>query len=96
LLVRAVVGNPTTPTYTDKAPPVWIDRPGGDAQGPIAQWADAKLGDQNAAWAIAENIKQRGQVSFPNPFVRDSYRQWRSQIEQVATEAVADELGDSP
>lgn len=97
LLIRAIVGNPSTPTYTTKAPPVWIDRPGGDAQGPIAQWADAKLGDQNAAWAVAENIKDRGtQLTFPQPVVRDSYRMWKSQVGTIATDAVEDALGDSP
>lgn len=97
LLVRAIVGNPSTPTYTRKRPPVWIDTPGGDAQGPLAQWADAKLGDQNAAWAIANKIQARGsQATFPNPFVRDSYRQWQTQVGQVATDAVEDALGDSP
>ena len=96
LLIRAIVGNPTTPTYTTEKPPVWIDREGGDAQGPLAQWADAKLGDQNAAWAVAENIKDRGtQLTFPQPVVRDSYRMWQSQVEDVANQAVAERLGDS-
>jgi len=62
----------------------------------IEPWADAKLGDQNAAWAIAENIKQRGsQLTFPQPVVRDSVRMWRSQVDDIANEAVADELGDA-
>lgn len=96
LLIRAIVGNPSTPTYTTKKPPVWIDREGGDAQGPLAQWADAKLGDQNAAWAVAENIKQRGkQLTFPQPVVRDSIRMWRSEVDDIAGEAVRDALGDS-
>lgn len=96
LLVRAVVGNPSTPTYTTEAPPVWIDREGGDAQGPLAQWADAKLGDQNAAWAVANAIKERGtQLTFPNPFVRDSFLQWRSEVDDIANSAVEDALGDS-
>ena len=96
LLIRAIVGNPSTPTYTTDAPPVWIDRPGGDAQGPLAQWADAKLGDQNAAWAVAANIKDRGtQLTFPQPVVRDAYRMWRAQVDQVANQAVADRLGDA-
>jgi hypothetical protein len=96
LLIRAIVGNPSTPTFTTDAPPVWIDREGGDAQGPVAQWADAKLGDQNAAWAVAENIKDRGtQLTFPQPVVRDSYRMWQSQVEEVANQAVAERLGGS-
>ena len=96
LLVRAIVGNPSVPRYTTNAPPVWIDREGGDAQGPLAQWADAKLGDQNAAWAVAQSIKDRGsQLTFPNPFVRDSFRQWRSEVDSIAGDAVEDALGDS-
>jgi hypothetical protein len=96
LLIRAIVGSPTAPTYTTDKPPVWIDRPGGEAQGPLAQWADAKLGDQNAAWAIAESIKNRGtQLTFPQPVVRDSYRMWRSEVDNIAGDAVDDALGDS-
>lgn len=92
LLVRAIVGNPTTPTYDDEAP-VWSGA-GGEAAGPLARWAAAKLGNRNAAWAIAQSWKGGGgQESFPNPFVRDAYRQFAPEAEDLAAEAFFGNMG---
>lgn len=78
LLVRAIVGNPSTPTYTDDKPPA----------GPLIDWARAKLGDPSAGWAIREKIFQRGHATFPNEFVDRSIEQWDNQVERVAGNAV--------
>lgn len=83
LLVRAVVGNPSTPSYTDEKPPV----------GPLMRWARAKLGDEDAAWAIRESIFQTGHDSFPNPFVDRSERAWEDETEAIAGQAVREALG---
>jgi len=79
LLVRAIVGNPSTPTYTDDKPPA----------GPLIDWARAKLGDPSAGWAIREKMFQRGtQATFPNEFVDESIDAWENQVERVAGDAV--------
>lgn len=92
LLVNAIVGNPTTPTYQESVP-VWSG-PDGDAAGPLARWAAAKLGDRNAAWPIAQSWKHGGgQKTFPNPFVRDAYRQWQGQVERTFGDAFFDAMG---
>lgn len=92
LLVRAIVGNPSVPTYDDSVP-VWSG-PGGDAAGPLARWAAAKLGNRNAAWPIAQSWKNGGgQKSFPNPFVRDAFRQFQPEAEELAAEAFFSGMG---
>lgn len=78
LLVRAVVGNPSTPTYRDERPP----------PGPLLEWARAKLGDASAGWAIRESIYKDGHESFPNRFVDRSIKEWENTVEQVAGKAV--------
>jgi len=78
LLHRAIVGNPSVPTYSDEKPPVE----------PLMEWAGAKLGDPSAAWAIRESIYQDGHDSFPNPFIDRSFREWRSQVDRIAGDAV--------
>lgn len=82
LLVRAIVGQPDTPSYSDERPP----------PGPILDWARAKLGDRSAGWAVRESIYQSGHDSFPNPFVDRSMNEWENTAEQVAGEAVRDAL----
>lgn len=82
LLVNAVVGNPTTPAYQDERPP----------PGPLLDWAAAKLGDEQAGWAIREAIFQDGHESFPNPFVSRSTKRWEDSVERVSSEAVRDAL----
>jgi len=82
LLVRAVVGQPSTPTYTDERPP----------PGPILEWARAKLGDEQAGWAVRESIYQDGHDRFPNEFVDRSMNEWENTVEDVANEAVKDAL----
>lgn len=92
LLHRAVVGNPSTPTYSDSKPPVWTGA-GGDAQGRLAEWTRAKLGSRQAAFAVANKIKERGtQETFPNPFIERSVDAWISDVEKVATDKVAEAL----
>jgi len=92
LLVRAIVGNPEVPSYEDSVP-VWSG-PGGDAAGPLARWAAAKLGNRNAAWPIAQSWKNGGgQKSFPNPFVRDAFRQFAPEAEELAAEAFFGSMG---
>jgi len=83
LLVRAVVGQPSAPTYTDERPP----------PGPLLEWARAKLGDEQAGWAVRESIFQSGHESFPDPFVDRSMNEWENTVEQVAGDAVRDALG---
>lgn len=92
LLVRAIVGNPSTPTYRENVP-VWSG-PDGNAAGPLARWAAAKLGNRNAAWPIAQSWKGGGgQLSFPNPFVRDAFRQFEPEAEDLAAEAFFGGMG---
>lgn len=97
LLHRAIVGNPSTPSY-DLDPeaayppnvPIWVG-PGGDAAGPIAEWASTKLGNPNAAWQIGWNwALGDGQETFPNEFIDESMDKWRGRIDQVANDAVED------
>lgn len=83
LLVRAIVGNPSTPTYTDERPPV----------DPLMEWAEAKLGDPSAAWPVRESIFQTGHATFPNEFVDDSMDEWERTVEQVAGQAMREALG---
>lgn len=83
LLVRAIVGNPSTPTYTDERPP----------PGPLLEWARQKLGDAQAGWAIRESIYQSGHDTFPNRFVDRSMDKWENEVEEIAGEAVRDALG---
>lgn len=92
LLAKAIVGSPNTPQYTDKRPAVWTDN-SGRAQGRLAEWAAAKLGNRSAAFAVANKIKQRGEhKTFPNPFVARSVREWRDEVASVTNEEVADAL----
>jgi len=92
LLVRAIVGNPSTPTYKQDVP-VWSDGDG-NAQGPLARWAAAKLGDASAAWPISNSWKGGGgQRSFPNPFVRDAYRQFQGRIDRKFGNVFFDAMG---
>lgn len=80
LLVRAIVGQPSTPTYRDKKPPA----------GPLIEWATAKLGDPSAGWAIREKIHERGHKTFPNPFVEESIEDWEDEVGRTAGEAIAE------
>jgi len=83
LLVRAIVGNPSTPTYTDERPP----------PGPLLEWARQKLGNAQAGWAVRESIYQSGHETFPNRFVDRSMDEWETEVEEIAGEAVRDALG---
>lgn len=83
LLVRAIVGDPSTPEYDDERPP----------PGPILEWARAKLGDESAGWAVRESIYQSGHDSFPDRFVDRSITEWENNAEEIAGEAVRDALG---
>lgn len=86
LLHRAIVGTPLTPSYNSQKPPVWsVD---GEAQGPLAEWAAAKLGDRNAAWALRESIFESGHATIPNRFIDRSVREWESQADRVADRAI--------
>jgi hypothetical protein len=90
LLHRAIVGNPSTPSYTDTKPAVWVGA-GGQAQGQLAEWTRAKLGDRNAAWAVAQNILERGtQESFPDRFIDRALKSWINDVERQAGDAVAE------
>lgn len=83
LLVRAIVGDPSAPTYTDERPP----------PGPLLEWARAKLDDRDAGWAVRESIFQSGHKTLPNEFVERSIDEWENQVERVAGQAVRDALG---
>jgi len=91
LLAKAIIGSPSTPTYGEQPPPVWVDSTG-DPQGRLATWAAAKLGDKGAAFAVAKEIQQEGHDSFPNPFVYRSAQSWIDDVADVTNEEVADAL----
>jgi len=82
LLARAIVGNPSTPTYDDDKPPVR----------PLIEWADAKFADPSLGWAIRESIFASGHATFPNRFVSRSIDEWESDVEAVAGRAIRDAL----
>lgn len=92
LLHRAIVGNPSVPSYGDEPPPVWTDG-NGNAQGPLAEWCAAKLGDRNAAWQVAKNIQENGHKTFPNKFIDRSINHWQSDVEDVAEKKIQEALG---
>jgi hypothetical protein len=84
LLHRAIVGSPSVPTWTPESkPPVW-QGPDGEARGPLAEWADAKLGDRSAAWAVQQSLVQSGPETLPNRFIDRSVREWQGQVDRVA------------
>jgi len=85
LLAEIVVEGTDPSSYTlDDPPPVE----------PLMDWADAKLGDPDAAWAIRRSIAQTGHETLPNPFVARAFEDWSDQVEDVAGEAVRDALSD--
>lgn len=87
LLHRAIVGNPSIPTYTDERPPI----------PPLLEWVDAKnpipgVDPLTQAFMVANKILSRGtQKTFPNPFIFRSVRQWESEVEKIAAEAIESE-----
>lgn len=81
-LVNAVVGNPRTPRYTSKRPPI----------GPLMVWAAAVLGDPGAAWGVRENIFQRGHATFPNPFVDRGFIRARPKAEREGTRIISEAI----
>lgn len=91
LLHHAVVGNPSVPEYGDEPPPVWSDG-SGEAQGPLARWAGAKLGDPDIAWRLQHSIQNDGHRTFPNKFIDRSVRDWRGRVEDIAESALEAEL----
>lgn len=90
-LHHAIVGSPSAPTYKDEPPPVWSDG-SGNAQGPIADWAAAKLGDPNIAWQIQTAIFARGQRSYPNRFIDRSLSSWESRVDDIADRQLREAL----
>lgn len=94
-LHHAIVGaKDGPPTYDDEKPPVWVGS-GGRAQGPLAEWAEAKFGDRSAAWALRESIYPEGQETFPNLFINRSMRDWQGRTENVVGENVRSALEDA-
>lgn len=91
-LHRAIVGNPSTPEYGSDPPRVWSDG-SGNAAGPLATWAAAKLGDRNDAWAVARSIQQDGHRTFPDKFIDRSYRQWAADVDDISDGIFEDEMG---
>lgn len=91
LLHHAIVGNPSVPTYGDDPPPVWSDG-SGNAAGPIARWAAAKLGDPNDAWAVARSIQQDGHRTFPDRFIDRAYNEWSAKVDGIADDIFEDEV----
>jgi len=86
LLHHGIIGNPSTPTYTDERPPI----------PPLVEWAAAKRsGDPlTEAFKVANSILARGtQETYPNPFVYRSFKNWENSIESVARKAVNEEVG---
>jgi len=71
----------TGPSSYDEEPPP-ID--------PLMQWAAAKLGDPQAAYAIQESIRQEGHETLPNEFIDRSLKRWESRAGQIAQDAVDD------
>lgn len=78
LLAAYVVGDPS---YS-RPPPI----------GPLADWADAKLGDASAAYAIQKSIAENGQESFPDPFVDRAINSWEGQVNRIASKTIAQAL----
>lgn len=78
-LVGYVVGEPL-PSYSPSNPP---------PAGPLIEWADAKLGDPSAGYAIQYTIAHSGHSSFPDPFVDRAISQWESQVDTVASRAIS-------
>lgn len=89
LLARAIVGNPTTPTYTNAPPPI----------APILHWTSAKLipEEDQTIEQVAENVRwsifHEGHETFPNRFVYRSKQRWDDQVEDVAGRAIENALG---
>lgn len=77
LLVRAIVGKPSAPSYDDKRPPV----------DPLIEWARQKLGDPGLGWYLQDKIYREGHETLPNRFVDRSMREWENEAEEVAGEA---------
>ena len=78
LLHRAIVGNPSTPTYTDKKPPAE----------PLLEWAETKLGERGIGWYLQDKIYREGHDSLPDRFIDRSVRQWEGRAEDIAQDAV--------
>jgi len=58
----------------------------------IEDWADAKLGDESAAYAVAWSIARNGHATLPNDFVDRSLDDWESQVEDVTGDKVRDAM----
>jgi hypothetical protein len=58
----------------------------------MEDWADAKLGDPQAAYPIAYSIVRTGHSTLPNDFVDRSLDDWEDSVEDIAGEQVRDAL----
>jgi hypothetical protein len=58
----------------------------------MEDWADAKLGDPQAAYPVAWDIVRTGHSTLPDDFVDRSLDDWEDQVEDVAGEQVRDAL----
>lgn len=74
LLHRAIVGNPSTPSYSSSPPPIQ----------PLREWAAAVLGDADAAYGIQQSIFRSGHTTFPNPFIDRGFMKSKARIERTS------------
>lgn len=58
----------------------------------MEDWADAKLGDESLAYAVAWSIARNGHDSLPNDFVNRSLNKWEDDVEDVTGEQVREAM----
>jgi len=73
------------PNFPEDAPPI----------GPLMDWADAKFGDPDAAWALRRSIFETGHRTLPNPYVDRSLDKWEDRVGELAGEAVRDAIDEA-
>jgi hypothetical protein len=60
----------------------------------MEDWADAKLGDESAAYQVAWSIARTGHTTLPNDFVNRSLDDWEDRVEEVTGEKVRDAMSE--
>ena len=78
---------------------ILADDPSWDADdppplGPLREWTAAKWGDGSVAAAarLQQSLVEDGMESAPNPFVKEAYDEWKTQVEDIAGREVRDSL----
>lgn len=60
--------------------------------GPLAEYADAKLGSPAGGWGMRQNIFMEGIEAFPDPFIERSVDRWAGDVQDVAGDEVGGAL----